>query len=62
MSIFDRFKWFQKTATAILVIFMSLMVLVIIAAYSRRSGNTGLDMSKMQQIRNISTQQNISQK
>lgn len=38
-------------ATAILVIFMSIMVIVIATAYSRRSGNTGLDMSKIKQLR-----------
>lgn len=51
MSRFQRFRWFQKTATAIFLTFMSIIVFVIVVAYSRHSGNTGLDMAKIQQIR-----------
>lgn len=46
------YRWFQRTATAIMVIFIGLMVLVVLVAYSRRSGNTGLDMAKIQKLRN----------
>lgn len=60
MSPFDRFRWFQKTATAILVTFLGLIVLVIVVAYSRRSGNTGLDMAKIRLLRESSRE--ISQK
>lgn len=50
MSIFARMKLFQKAAMAILTFFMGMMILVTIAAYTRRSGSTGMDMMKIQQI------------
>lgn len=52
MSPLARIKWFQKTATAIFILVMGLMLFVVIVAYSRKSGNTGLDMAKIHQIRN----------
>lgn len=42
---------FPRVATGIFLIFMSLMVIVTITAYARRSGHTGLDMAKIQQLR-----------
>jgi hypothetical protein len=51
MTPFRKIKWFQKTATAILITFCGIMLMVIITAYSRRSGNTKLDMAKIQQLR-----------
>jgi hypothetical protein len=35
----------------IFIIFFTVMLIVIVAAYSRRSGGTGLDMGKIQQLR-----------
>lgn len=46
-----RFKWFQMVASAILMIFMGLMAVVTVIAFSRRSGSTGLDMAQIHQIR-----------
>lgn len=51
MTQFSKFRWFQKTATAIFIIFFSIMFAVIITAYSRQSGSTGLDMAKIQKLR-----------
>lgn len=53
---FKNFKIFQIAAVGILVVFMGLMVLVTIVAYSRTSGHTGLDMGKIQQIRSAVTE------
>lgn len=50
MSIFTRMRLFQKAATAILAFFMGMMVLVTIVAHTRRSGSTGMDMMKIQQM------------
>lgn len=51
MTPFKKIRWFQKTATAILCIFMGLMLLVVLVAYTRRSGSTGLDMAKIHHLR-----------
>lgn len=48
---FKRFKIFQKVAIGIFLFFMGLMCLVFIVAMQRTSGSTGLDMSKVQQMR-----------
>jgi len=48
---FSEWKLFQKAATAIFCTFMGLMIFVTSMAYSRRSGHTGLDMGKVQQMR-----------
>lgn len=50
-SRFDQYKWFQKSAIAVLMTFMGILIYVVIIAYSRRSGNTGLDMAKIQEMR-----------
>jgi hypothetical protein len=42
-------------------LFGSLMVLVIVMAYSRQSGNTGLDMAKIHELRS-SADPDIAQK
>lgn len=52
-----KFKIFQKTATAIFLFFMGLMVLVSFKALSRKSGSTGLDMGKVQKMRVEARQQ-----
>lgn len=51
MSIFSKWKIFQKVAIGVLVTFMGLMVLVCVAAYSRTSGSTRQDMAKAQFVR-----------
>lgn len=47
-----KFKLFQTCVTGITFVFFGVLLLVTIAAYSRTSGSTGLDMAKMQKIRN----------
>jgi hypothetical protein len=47
-----KLRLFQKVATGILCLFMSLMLLVTIVAYWRISGSTGQDMAKAAMIRN----------
>jgi hypothetical protein len=44
-------KLFQKTAIAILAFFMGLMIYVTIIAHTRRSGITGIDTARIQQMR-----------
>jgi hypothetical protein len=51
MNFFSRIRWFQKAYVGIFCLFMGTIVFVIAVAYSRRSGNTGLDMAKIQQLR-----------
>ena len=51
LPFFIRIKFFQKVAIAIFLFFMGLMCLVFIVAMQRTSGSTGLDMSKVQQLR-----------
>jgi len=51
LPFFIRIKLFQKVAIAIFLFFMGLMCLVFIVAMQRTSGSTGLDMSKVQQLR-----------
>ena len=46
-----KLKLFQKAAMGTMIIFFGMMGLVIVAAYSRKSGSTGLDMAKVQQMR-----------
>lgn len=51
MSYFTHLRLFQKTATAIFIFFSGMMLLVMVTAYSRRSGSTGMDTGKIQKIR-----------
>lgn len=51
MHFLSKSRWFQKAYIGIFCLFMGMIVLVIAVAYSRRSGNSGLDMAKIQQIR-----------
>lgn len=51
MSFAVRYKVFHKVAVGVLALFFGIMLIVTVAAYSRRSGSTGLDMSKVQKIR-----------
>ena len=48
---FKQFRFFQKVATGVLVVFMGLMALVTTAAYTRTSGFTKQDMSEARFIR-----------
>lgn len=48
---FKEMRLFQKAATGVLVIFLGLMVLVGIAAYSRPTGSTRQDMSQAHLVR-----------
>jgi hypothetical protein len=47
----EKSRWFQKSATAVMIIFFGIMAVVTVAAYTRRSGHTGLDMAKIQKLR-----------
>jgi len=44
-------KIFQKIVILIFSLFMGLMVLVTVLAYSKKTGHTGMDMGKLQQLR-----------
>lgn len=55
MSWIKRFPFFQVFAVAIVSAFMALMIFVTIVAYARQSGQTGLDMGKIQKMRYEST-------
>lgn len=46
-----RVPYFQISAVAIVCAFMGLMIVVTTIAFSRRSGQTGLDMGKIQKMR-----------
>lgn len=60
MSFLIKSRWFQKSFIAIFVLFMGMFILVVITAYSRRSGNTGLDMAKIQFLRSPASQETPS--
>lgn len=45
------FRFFQFFAFAVFFLFMSILCVVVITAYSRKSGSTGLNMVKIQQMR-----------
>jgi len=47
----SKISWIQLSAGFVFLLFAGLMVIVTAVAYSKRSGNTGLDMSKVQQLR-----------
>lgn len=51
MEILNRHRLFQKIASGILITFFGIMFLVVVLAYSRASGKTGMDMGKAQQLR-----------
>lgn len=51
MSFAVKYKLFHKVAIGTLVLFFGIMAIVSVAAYSRRSGSTGQDMSKYQKMR-----------
>jgi hypothetical protein len=58
---------FPKAIIAILSIFFTVMIGVTIGSYTRSSGNTGLDMAKIQKLRSsppleteLTAQNNVS--
>lgn len=55
---FDQMRIFQKMATSVLVVFIGIMVMVTIVAYSRPSGSTRQDMAKAQQMRKAALVEN----
>lgn len=56
-----RTLWFPLIATAIFSVFMTLMVVVLLIAYSRKSGRTGLDVAQMHLIRAKATEEVAAQ-
>ncbi len=46
-----RWHWFQFASNGILALFLSLLLYVVIIAYTRHSGSTGLDVATIQKIR-----------
>jgi hypothetical protein len=46
-----RWHWFLFVSYGILFIFLGVMTYVTYVCFSRKSGSTGLDMAKVQQIR-----------
>ena len=51
MSSTKCYRVFQKAAWSVFITYCGLMVYVIIIAYQRQSGVTGMDPAKMVQIR-----------
>lgn len=51
IQVLGKMRIFQKVATGVLLIFMGLMLLVTVVAYSRTSGATRQDMSQAHFIR-----------
>ena len=46
-----RRHWFYWVSNGILCLFLSIIVLVMVIAFRRQSGSTGLDMATIQKIR-----------
>lgn len=46
-----KYTFFQLVVTFTFIIFFSLLGMAVVVAYGRTSGNTGLDMATMQQLR-----------
>ncbi len=57
MTFFSKIKGFHNIVAGVLLLFGGLMVIVTIAAYSRRSGNTGIDMAKIHLMRYVAQQE-----
>lgn len=49
--------WIYYIAHGILALFMGILVYVIMVAYGRKTGATGLDMAKIQKLRYDAVQQ-----
>lgn len=54
---FSKKMRFQKIIIGILILFSGLMLIVTTFAYSRRSGNTGIDMAKIHLMRHAAQQE-----
>lgn len=46
-----RRHWFQYASVGFLFLFLGMLCLTIVVAYSRRSGSTGMDVATIQKIR-----------
>lgn len=57
---FKKLKLFQKAAMGTMLLFFGMMGLVVVAAYSRQSGSTGLDMAKVQKMRYEKNHSNVA--
>jgi len=57
-----KLRVFKKFATCVFLFFMGLMCFVTYVAYSRKSGSTGLDMGKVQQMRSVANHQDDAKK
>ena len=53
-----QWHWFQFVSNGILTLFLGIMLYVIVIAYTRHSGSTGLDMATIQKIRYDALPQN----
>lgn len=51
LSVFEKFRWFQKTAIGISFLFFLALFISTLFAYSRRSGSTGMDVVRMHEMR-----------
>lgn len=51
MQFFAKMRLFQKFAVTLFAIYMGTMLFVAIKCFSRTSGNTGMDMSLVRQVR-----------
>lgn len=51
MSFLTRIRFFQKSVVGITFFFLGLMFYVAVIAHLKKSGSTGMDMTKIQQIR-----------
>lgn len=47
----QRWHWFQFVSNGILALFLSILAYVVVIAYTRHSGSTGLDVATIQKIR-----------
>lgn len=46
-----NWHWFRFVANGVLVLFFGIMFYVIVIAFTRHSGSTGLDMGSIQKMR-----------
>lgn len=46
-----RWHWFQFVSNGFLALFLGILVYVVIIAFTRHSGSTGLDVATIQKIR-----------
>jgi hypothetical protein len=46
-----QWHWFQFVSSGILALFLSILAYVVVIAYIRHSGSTGLDVATIQKVR-----------